>query len=98
MPRRSIGELGEIIFRLTRSIEEASSVKGVKGPTLNDEISHNFAEIKPQEIAELIEAARELEVLAQGPRQTLGLMGLSVYLSRYTSLTVMSTHEFTTDT
>ncbi|KAH8891978.1 S-adenosyl-L-methionine-dependent methyltransferase [Thozetella sp. PMI_491] len=78
MSGRSIGELGETVSRLTRSIEEASRAKGVKGPTINDEVASDL-EIDPQVAQELTEATRELEVLVQGPRPSLGLMGLMTH-------------------
>ncbi|KAK6829706.1 s-adenosyl-l-methionine-dependent methyltransferase [Apiospora arundinis] len=62
----TIGELGERIATLAKKIGE-------------DQKQNDVSSVDPNTTIELAEASRELEQLVLGPRQTLGMMGLSIH-------------------
>ncbi|KAK7999440.1 hypothetical protein PG990_012040 [Apiospora arundinis] len=62
----TVAELGERIATLAKKIEE--------GQKQND-----LSSVDPNTAIELAEASKELEQLVLGPRQTLGMMGLSIH-------------------
>lgn len=61
----TIGELGERIATLAKKVEE-------------NQKQNDVSSVDPDTAIELAEASRVLEQLVLGPRQTLGMMGLSV--------------------
>lgn len=80
MSGRNLLELGEEISRLTREIAQDLQARGQMIPSIND-TSPAGTEGPLGDAGsalELAEAARELEALALGPHQALGLMGLAV--------------------
>lgn len=78
MSGRNLTELGEEVSRLTKKIAETLRDRGQAIPWTHDTSAGTEPVIDSESALELAEAARELEVLALGPHQTLGLMGLSV--------------------
>ncbi|KAK6860651.1 hypothetical protein PG995_004287 [Apiospora arundinis] len=62
----TIAELGKHIATLAKKIEE-------------DQKQNDVSLVDPNTAIELAEASRELEQLVLGPRQTLGMMGLSIH-------------------
>ena len=76
MSARKIADLGQEISRLTRSIEQGLAQQSLESPTIHDAKPGDLTQVNPQAAFQLVEACRELQVLAQGPRQTLGFMGL----------------------
>lgn len=83
MSGRNLTELGEEISRLTKKITQDLHSRGQAIPSIHDTSLSGTESVLDRESAlKLAEAARELEALALGPHQTLGLMGLSV--STYT--------------
>lgn len=83
MSGRNLTELGEEVSRLTKKITQDLQSRGQAIPSIHDTSLTGTESVVDRESAlKLAEAARELEALALGPHQTLGLMGLSV--STYT--------------
>lgn len=79
MSGRNLSELGEEVSRLTQKIKQHLQDRGQAIPSIHDTSSAGREPVIGVESAlKLAEAARELEALALGPHQTLGLMGLSV--------------------
>lgn len=78
MSERSIGELGKTIAHLTEVIESGISEHGLTSPTINDEVMNHLPSVCSEAAQQLAEATRELEVLVQGPRPVLGMLGLAV--------------------
>lgn len=79
MSGRNLTELGEEVSRLTKKITLDLQARGQAVPSIHDTSSAGMEPVIDGESAlKLAEAARELEALALGPHQTLGLMGLSV--------------------
>ncbi|KAI7778817.1 hypothetical protein LA080_001598 [Diaporthe eres] len=80
MSGRNLAELGEEVSRLTRKITQQLQDRGQAIPSSHDILSAGPETVIDGESAlKLAEAARELEALALGPHQALGLMGLSVH-------------------
>ncbi|KAG6354068.1 hypothetical protein INS49_005039 [Diaporthe citri] len=80
MSGRNLTELGEEVSRLTQKITQHLQDRGQATPSIHDISSAGTEPVIDGESAlKLAEAARELEALALGPRQTLGLVGLSVH-------------------
>lgn len=79
MSGQNLAELGEEVSRLTRKITQQLQDRGRAIPSIHDISSARTEPLIDGESAlKLAEAARELEALALGPHQALGLMGLSV--------------------
>ena len=79
MPGRNLTELGDEISRLTKKITQDLQARGQAIPSTHDtSTAGKEAALDGESALRLAEAARELEALALGPHQTLGLMGLSV--------------------
>ncbi len=83
MSGRSLTELGEAISHLIEAMTNELSRKGERITTVNDETPGGLPDVDAESALKLAEAARELEVLARGPRQTLGSMALVVWLTKY---------------
>lgn len=78
MSGRNLTELGEEVSRLTKKIAKGLQDRGQAIPCTHDASAGTEPVIDGESALKLAEAARELEALALGPHQTLGLMGLSV--------------------
>lgn len=78
MSGRSLTELGEEVSRLTKKIAQGLQDRGQAIPCTHDTSAGAEPVVDGESALKLAEAARELEALALGPHQTLGLMGLSV--------------------
>jgi len=77
---RSLVELGETISRLTKQLQKGCDDEGISSPTVNDvgaASRKSLFETDASAALELAQAVRELEVLTQPPRLSLGVLALA---------------------
>ncbi|KAK0649808.1 S-adenosyl-L-methionine-dependent methyltransferase [Cercophora newfieldiana] len=76
----SLIELGETIACLTKRLQQACDDEGISSPSVNDVNAasrKSLLETDASAAFELAQALRELEVLAQSPRLSLGILALA---------------------
>jgi hypothetical protein len=77
---RSLLELGETIARLAKRLQKSYDDEGISSPSVNDVDAasrKSLLEMDASAAFELAQAVRELEVLAQSPRLSLGILALA---------------------
>ncbi|KAH7309793.1 O-methyltransferase-domain-containing protein [Stachybotrys elegans] len=81
MSARTIGQLSECIAVLTKKLEEEMKGNNIKSPTLGDDNESfvDLSSVDQKAAMELAGLAGELQHLALGPRQSIGMMALSVH-------------------
>ena len=80
MTFRTIEQLTSVIGRTATTLSKRLADCGLNSPTIEDKDGASFKEIDPLATKELVDAARELEHLVQGPGQALSLLGFAVRL------------------
>jgi hypothetical protein len=78
MSARSLEELSTIVSRNTAALSRHLESRNIPSPTLHDINAPNLGEIDGAAVAELANAARELQALVQGPGQQLNLLAFAV--------------------
>jgi hypothetical protein len=74
----TVGQLSERIAVLTKKLEEDMKASNIESPTLDDHTTSDLSSVDQGAAMELAGLAKQLEHLALGPRQSIGMMALSV--------------------
>lgn len=77
MAFRTIEQLANVIGRASSTLSTGLADRGHPSPTVADCDSSRFKDIDPIATKELVDAARELECLVQGPAQMLSVLAFA---------------------
>lgn len=78
MTARSLEQLGSTIVQNVATLSRSLQDQGTRSPTVQDINAPELKNVNEAATVELVNAARELQALAQGPGQQLSLLAFAV--------------------